>query len=91
MELLGSMCLSLADFKALEPKEIVDLIDKRSSKIKYEHYLQYIATVNAIGISMSSDYEYFDIFDTNTQEEQINKSEYTNEEQEALLDYFSNW
>ena len=85
------MCFSLADFNALEPREIVDLIDKRSSKLKYEHYLQYIATVNAIGISMSSDYQYFDIFDTNTQEEQVNKLEYTDEEQEALLDYFSNW
>ena len=89
--MLGSMCLSLADFNALEPKEIVALMDKRSFKIKYEHYLQYIATINAIGMSMSSDYKYIDIFEDDMQEERTNKLEYTDEEQEALLDYFSNW
>lgn len=93
--MLGAMSFSIADFVALEPREIAKIIDRRAEKIKSDHRLSYIATLNAIGNMFVEDYNYIDVFDSNSLEEAEEKIKsretYTDEEQQELLEYFSSW
>ena len=43
----------------LEPVEIIELIEKIKLRIQYDHELQYIAFLNALGKSNSKDYKYY--------------------------------
>lgn len=93
--MLGAMSFSIADFVALEPREIAKIIDRRAEKIKSDHRLSYIATLNAIGNMFVEDYNYIDVFDSNSLEEAEEKIKsretYTDEEQQELLEYFNSW
>ena len=84
MQMLGYLNRSLTDFFLLEPKEIVEIIDLASSKLKNDHYLQYIATANAIGMCFGGgDFDYIDVF---TKSESIS-DEYTEDEVEYLRNF----
>ena len=84
MQLLGYLNRSLTDFFLLEPKEIVEIIDLASSKLKNDHYLQYIATANAIGMCFGGgDFDYIDAFSKST----VNDEEYTEDEVEYLKNF----
>lgn len=86
------MSFSIADFVALEPREIARIIERRAEKIKSDHRLSYLATLNAIGNMFVEDYNYIDIFNSEEAEEKIKSREtYTDEEQQELLEYFSSW
>lgn len=90
--MLGAMSFSIADFVALEPREIARIIERRAEKIKSDHRLSYLATLNAIGNMFVEDYNYIDIFNSEEAEEKIKSREtYTDEEQQELLEYFSSW
>lgn len=86
------MCFSVADFFALEPCELTEIIQRRAEKIKTEHRLSFIATANAIGKMFVENYDYIDAFDSNNEgSNSVSKETYTEEEQQELLEYFSNW
>ena len=71
----------------LEPKDLTEIMDRRADKIKTEHRLQYIATLNAIGQMLSDKFTYIDAFE----QSEAKSDTYTDEEQENLREYFSNW
>ena len=82
--MLGYLNRSLTDFFLLEPKEIVEIIDLASSKVKNDHILQYIATTNAIGMCLGGqDFDYIDAFAKST----VNDEEYTEDEVEYLKNF----
>lgn len=89
------MGLSLSDFYSLEPRAINKIMERRAEKIKSEHKLNFVSTLNAIGKMFVENYEYVDLFDRESVEEklqiQASKETYTDEEQQALLDYFNDW
>lgn len=86
------MNFSVEDFFALEPREFSQIITRRSQQLQNEHRLQYIATVNAIGQMFAENYDYVDVFDkSNEGANMVAKDVYTDEEQQELLEYFSNW
>ena len=84
MQMLGYLNRSLTDFFLLEPKEIVEIIDLASSKLKNDHYLHYIATANARGMCFGGgDFDYIDVF---AKSESIS-DEYTEDEVEYLRNF----
>ena len=85
--MLGYLGHSLADFLALEPREIIKIIETARLKVQQEHRLQFIAVTNAIGSCFGGkDYNYVDAFaDTESLE---NKETYDDEEVEFLLNNF---
>ena len=93
--MLGAMSFSIADFVALEPREIARIIERRAEKIKSDHRLSYLATLNAIGNMFVEDYNYIDIFNSEevkeAEENKKSRETYTDEEQQELLEYFSSW
>lgn len=82
----------MADFFALEPVELAEIIQRRAEKIKTEHRLSFIATANAIGKMFVENYTYLDVFDKDNQEDSSTSKEvFTEEEQQELLEYFNSW
>ena len=72
----------------LEPVEIIELIEKIKLRIQYEHELQYIAFLNALGKSNSKDYKYFNAFE---EPKKKKKTTVTEKEKEDMINYLQNW
>ena len=89
--MLGAMSFSLVDFRQLEPREITKIIERQADKLKMEHRLGYIATLNAIGNMFVENYTYIDAFDKEANELSKSNETYTDEEQQELYEYFSTW
>lgn len=83
---MGFLRYSPQSFFMLEPRECIKIIEQSNQRFKYEHRLQYVATLNAIGNSLSKDYKYKDMF-----ESEPKKKEVTQEEKEEMKDYLLNW
>lgn len=87
-ELIGCLGHSLSDFFALEPKEIIDILEAGRKRIQSEHRLSYIAMTNAIGTCFGGkDFTYVDAF-ASVDEEGENKETYTDDEVEFLKNNF---
>ena len=76
---MGSLGYSPQSFFVLEPKECIDIIEASRKRFQFEHELQYIAMLNAIGPMYIKNYKYRDIFKDNKA-----KKEVTEEEKEEI-------
>lgn len=87
MQMIGYLGHSLSDFYSLEPKDIVEIIEMASSRVKADHTMQYIATLNAIGMCIGGkDFDYIDIFAKS--ESKSNNETFTEDEVEFLKNNF---
>ena len=84
---MGFYKISTLDFFVLEPVEIIELIEKAKLRIQYDHELQYIAFLNALGKSNSKNYKYFNAFE----EPKKKKTTVTEQEKEDMINYLQNW
>lgn len=66
--------------------ECEELLEKARERLKFEHELQYIATVNAIGVTFNKNHKYHDVF-----KEEKKKKQVTDEEREEMRKYLENW
>ena len=83
---MGSLGYSPQSFFVLEPKECIDIIEASRKKFQFEHELQYIAMLNAIGPMYIKNYKYRDIFKDNKA-----KKEVTEEEKEEMRKMLEDW
>ena len=86
---MGFLHYSPQDFFVLEPVECLEVLEKAKERIRLDHELQYIATINAIGVAFSdkkNKYEYFDVFNAKKKKTQV-----TEREKEDMKEYFKNW
>ena len=83
---MGSLGYSPQSFFVLEPKECIDIIEASSKRFQFEHELQYIAMLNAIGPMYIKNYKYRDIFKDNKA-----KKEVTEEEKEDMRKMLEDW
>lgn len=85
--MIGYLGHSLSDFFTLEPREIIKILDIARGKLQAQHRLQYIATVNAIGVCFGGkDFDYIDAFASS--DDNDNKETYTDDEVEFLKNNF---
>lgn len=85
--MLGYLNKSLADFYLLEPVEIIKIIEVARTRVQAEHNLQYIATVNAIGMCFGGkDFDYIDAFAESNSD--VNNETFTDDEVEYLKNNF---
>ena len=83
--MIGYIKSSLSDFFLLEPREIIKIIEVSRNKVQTEHRLQYIATVNAIGVCFGGkDFDYIDAFASSNS----NNETYDDDEVEWLKNNF---
>ena len=80
------MGYSPQSFFVLEPKECLDIIEASRKRFQFEHELQYIAMLNAIGPMYIKNYKYRDIFKNNKA-----KKEVTEEEKEDMRKMLEDW
>ena len=66
--------------------ECEELLEKARERLKFEHELQYIATVNAIGANFNKNHKYHDVF-----KEEKKKKQVTDEERKEMRKYLENW
>ena len=83
---MGSLGYSPQSFFVLEPKECIDIIEASRKRFKFEHELQFIAMLNAIGPMYIKNYKYRDIFKDNKA-----KKEVTKEEKEDMRKMLEDW
>lgn len=83
---MGSLGYSPQSFFILEPYECMDIIEASRKKFQFEHELQYIAMLNAIGPMYIKNYKYRDIFKENKA-----KKEVTEEEKEDMRKMLEDW
>ena len=83
---MGSLGYSPQSFFVLEPKECIDIIEASRKRFQFEHELQYIAMLNAIGPMYIKNYKYRDIFKDNKA-----KKEVTQEEKEDMKKMLEDW
>ena len=86
---MGFYKISTLDFFVSEPVEIIELIEKAKLRIQYDHELQYIAFLNALGKSNSKNYKYFNAFEEPKKKKK--KTTVTEEEKEDMINYFNSW
>ena len=79
--------MPIASFFILEVVEVVKLLEKMRSRIEYEHKLQFVAILNALGSAFNKNYKYNDLFEN----KKAIKKEVTQEEREELKAYFESW
>lgn len=85
---MGTYNIPLASVFDLEPREVVLVLEKASNRLEFDHYSNFSAIKNAIGLAFSKGYKYENIFEkTKTQ----SKKEISEEEKEDLINYFENW
>ena len=77
--------MTVSDFFDLEPYVLLDLFRTAKQQLEYEHRLQYIAVMNAVGGMFSQKYKYVDAFDEKQQ-----PKEYTQEEAKELREQLLN-
>ena len=83
---MGSLGYSPQSFFVLEPKECIDIIEASRKRFQFEHELQFIAMLNAIGPMYIKNYKYRDIFKDNKA-----KKEVTEEEKEDMRKMLEDW
>ena len=83
---MGSLGYSPQSFFVLEPKECIDIIEASRKRFQFEHELQFIAMLNAIGPMYIKNYKYRDIFKDNKA-----KKEVTQEEKEEMRKMLEDW
>ena len=83
---MGFLNYSPQAFFILEPFEVLDLIEKAKQRIKFDHELQYIATVNAIGATFNKKHKYHDVF-----KDEVQKKQVTDEEREEMKKFLQDW
>ena len=83
---MGSLGYSPQSFFVLEPKECIDIIEASRKRFQFEHELQYIAMLNAIGPMYIKNYKYRYIFKDNKA-----KKEVTEEEKEDMRKMLEDW
>ena len=83
---MGSLGYSPQSFFVLEPYECIDIIEASRKRFKFEHELQFIAMLNAIGPMYIKNYKYRDIFKDNKA-----KKEITEEEREDMRKMLEDW
>lgn len=83
---MGSLGHSPQSFFVLEPFECIDIIEASRKRFQFEHELQYIAMLNAIGPMYIKNYKYRDIFKDNKA-----KKEVTEEEKEDMKKMLEDW
>lgn len=83
---MGSLGHSPQSFFVLEPVECMDIIEAARKRFQFEHELQYIAMLNAIGPMYIKNYKYRDIFKDNKA-----KKEVTEEEKEDMRKMLEDW
>lgn len=71
--------MTVNDFFDLEPYILLEMFRTAKERDEYNHRLQYIAVLNAIGQTFSKKYKYVDVFDEKQQ-----PKEYTQEEADNL-------
>lgn len=76
--------ISVSDFFKLEPVQVIDLfeteLEYKKHEIKEQHFLQFIATFNAIGKMFSKQYKYIDAFE----KKEVKKKELNEDEIDEL-------
>ena len=70
----------------MEPTECIDIMKASRQRFQFEHELEYIAIMNALGAVFSKNYRYKDIFKENKA-----KKEVTEEEREDMKKFLENW
>lgn len=83
---MGFLHYSPQVFLDLEPVEAMDILKKAKERMQFDHELQYISTINAIGTAFNKKHTYYDAFKENTQKKQV-----TDEEREEMRKYLENW
>lgn len=83
---MGTLGYSPQSFFVLEPYECIDIIEASRKRFQFEHELQYIAMLNAIGPMYIKNYKYRDIFKDNKA-----KKEVTEEEKEEMRKMLEDW
>ena len=83
---MGSLGYSPQSFFVLEPKECIDIIEASRKRFQFEHELQYIAMLNAIGPMYIKNYKYRDIFKDNKA-----KKEVTEEGKDEMRKMLEDW
>lgn len=79
--------MTVSDFFDLEPYMIADMFETARIRDEYNHRLQYIAVMNAVGGMFSQKYKYVDVFDTKQQPKEYTQEE-ANELKNELLNAF---
>ena len=83
---MGSLGYSPQSFFVLEPVECVDIIQASRQRFKFEHELEYVAMLNALGAVFGKNYTYKDVFKENNA-----KKEVTEEEKEDMRKMLEDW
>ena len=83
---MGYLGYSPQLFYMCEPYELVKIIEKAKQRIEFEHRLQYIANINAIGRAMSKNYKYVDAFSDNKKKKTV-----TDDEREEMIEFLKEW
>ena len=83
---MGSLGHSPQSFFVLEPKECIDIIEASRKRFQFEHELNYIAVLNAVGPMYVKNYRYKDVFKENKA-----KKEITEEEREDMRKMLEDW
>ena len=83
---MGSLGYSPQSFFVLEPFECIDIIEASRKRFQFEHELNYIAVLNAVGPIFSKNYKYKDVFKENKA-----KKEITEEEREDMRKMLEDW
>lgn len=86
MQFVGFLHYSPQDFFMLEPVEIIDLLEQAKMRFRYDHELQYIAVLNAIGPIFSKKYKYQNVF-----ENENKKTTVTDDERKEMIDFLKDW
>ena len=83
---MGTLGYSPQSFFILEPYECIDIIEASRKRFQFEHELQYIDMLNAIGPMYIKNYKYRNIFKDNKA-----KKEITEEEREDMRKMLEDW
>lgn len=83
---MGFLHYSPQAFFDLEPIEALDILKKAKERMRFDHELQYISIINAIGTAFNKNHKYYDVFKESTQKKQV-----TDEEREEMRKYLENW
>lgn len=79
--------MAVSDFFDLEPYILLEMFRTAKERDEYNHRLQYIAVLNAIGQTFSKKYKYVDVFDEKQQPKEYTQEE-ANELKNELLNAF---
>lgn len=79
--------MTVNDFFDLEPYILLEMFRTAKERDEYNHRLQYIAMLNAVGQTFSKKYKYVDVFDEKQQPKEYTQEE-ANELKNELLNAF---